>query len=43
MKIRHGYAIWETATKIQSEIKDMIEQMTAFNVSSVDIEIRGID
>lgn len=43
LKIRHGYAIWETAAKIQSEIKDMIEQMTAFNVSSVDIEIRGID
>ncbi len=43
LKIRHGFAIWEAAAEIQSEIKEMIEQMSAFNVSSVDVEIRGID
>lgn len=29
--------------EIQEEIKEMVEKMTAFNVSAIDIEVRGID
>lgn len=43
LKMRHGFALWESVTEIQNEIKEMVEQMTAFNVSLVDIEVRGID
>ena len=43
LKMKHGYPIWEAARQIQWQIKDMVEKMTAFNVSRVDIEVRGID
>ena len=43
LKMRHGFALWESVAEIQNEIKEMVEQMTAFNVSLVDIEVRGID
>ncbi len=43
LKMKHGYPIWEAARQIQEQIKEMVEKMTAFNVSRVDIEVRGID
>lgn len=43
IKLRHGYSVWSTVAEIQRQIKDMVETMTAFNVSTVDVEVRGID
>ena len=41
--MKHGFALWESVCEIQEEIKEMVEKMTAFNVSAIDIEVRGID
>ncbi len=43
IKMKHGFALWESVCEIQEEIKEMVEKMTAFNVSAIDIEVRGID
>lgn len=42
LKLRRGYPLWKSAEELQREIKEMVETMTAFNVSTVDIEVRGI-
>lgn len=42
-RMKHGFALWEAVSEIQEEIKEVVEKMTAFNVSAVDIEVRGID
>ena len=43
LRLRHGYPIWDAARELQDKIKEMVEQMTAFNVSQVNVEVRGID
>ncbi len=43
LKMKHGFALWKSVCEIQEEIKEVVEKMTAFNVSSVNIEVRGID
>jgi len=42
VKVRRGHPIWETAQTFQQQLRDVIEEMTAFNVSKVDVEVRGI-
>lgn len=42
IKIRRGYPIWDSAQAFQERLTAMLEEMTAFNVSKVDIEVRGI-
>lgn len=43
LKLRHGYPIWVSAAELQKNIKEAVETMTAFNVSKIDIEVRGIN
>ena len=43
LRMKHGFALWESVAEIQEEIKEIVEKMTAFNVSVIDIEVRGID
>lgn len=40
---KRGYNIWDTVTKYQKETARIIEQMTAFNIADVDVEVRGIE
>ncbi|HKM28892.1 MAG TPA: hypothetical protein VJY37_04340, partial [Anaerovoracaceae bacterium] len=40
--IKEGYEIWETAMDFQAELASKIEFMTAFNISNVDIEVKGL-
>ena len=43
LRLKHGYSLWEAASELQEQVAAMVEQMTAFNVSRVDVEVRGID
>lgn len=43
VKIRRGYPIWESAQKFQERLNKIIEEMTAFNVARVDVEVRGVN
>ena len=42
IKIRRGYPIWEAAQAFQERLSEVVEEMTAFNVAKVDVEVRGI-
>ena len=42
VKIKGGYPIWETATEFQKAIHNQVELMTAFNVTTVDVEVKGL-
>lgn len=42
VKIKRGYAIWESAIDFQKNIEKEVEKMTAFNVTRIDIEVRGV-
>lgn len=42
VNIKKGYPIWETASEFQRKVHLTIEEMTAFNVSFVNVEVRGI-
>lgn len=42
VNIKKGYPIWETAADFQKKVHLTIEEMTAFNVSFVNVEVRGI-
>lgn len=39
----HGYPIWETAMDYQKKLADVIENMTAFNVERIDVEVKGME
>ena len=39
----YGYSIKETSNKVQEKIKRVIENMTGFNVTDVNIKIASID
>ena len=43
VKIRRGYPIWESAQRLQERLNSTIEEMTAFNVAKVDVEVRGVN
>lgn len=43
VRLKRGYPIWETAQMLQEEINDQVERMTAFNVTEVNVEVRGIE
>ncbi|MBO4235255.1 MAG: hypothetical protein J5928_02260 [Firmicutes bacterium] len=40
--LRESASIWETAMDFQKRLTDVIEEMTAFNVVRVDIEVRSL-
>ena len=42
IKVRHGYSVWDCAEIFQKRVQEMIEKMTAFNVVTVNVEVRGI-
>ena len=42
IRMRKGYPLWETAGIFQTAVKDAVENMTAFNVVRVDVEVRGL-
>ncbi len=43
VNIAHGFTIWDAARSFQSELKQEIEKMTAFNIVDVAVAVRGID
>ena len=43
IKVRAGSPIWETAFRLQEEISEQVERMTAFNVTCVDVEVRAME
>lgn len=43
VKFRKGFPIWESAIEFQNRLEKEIEKMTAFNVTEIDLEIRGIN
>ena len=43
LKIRSRCSLWDDVMKYQKKVNDMVEEMTAFNVSEVNIEIRGVE
>ena len=42
VKIRRGSSVWEAAQDFQEKISGTVEEMTAFNVARVDVEVRGV-
>ena len=43
VKIRREFPIWESAVEFQTKIEEEIEKMTAFNVTEIDLEVRGVN
>lgn len=43
LKINAGCSLWDDVMNFQKEVNDAVEEMTAFNVSEVNIEVRGIE
>ena len=43
LKISSRTSLWDDVMKYQKKVNDMVEEMTAFNVSEVNIEIRGVE
>lgn len=43
VKIKMGFPIWESAIAFQKEIEEEVEKMTAFNVTKIDLEVRGVN
>ena len=43
VKLNRGWPLWETAELFQRRIVKKVEQMTAFNVVEVDVEIRAVE
>lgn len=41
IKIRRGHPIWEAAMAFQKSVEEQIEKMTAFNVTEIEVEVRG--
>jgi uncharacterized alkaline shock family protein YloU len=43
LKISSRCSLWDDVMKYQKKVNDMVEEMMAFNVSEVNIEIRGVE
>ena len=35
--------MWQSAIEFQKNVEEAIEKMTAFNVTEIDLEVRGIN
>ena len=42
VKIKRGFPLWESAMDFQKSLEKELEKMTAFNITRIDVEIRGI-
>lgn len=42
IEVKLGYPIWETAAVFQRALQEAVENMTAFSVMKVDVEVRSI-
>lgn len=42
LMVRRGYSLMEAARELQKKSANMIEEMTAFNIRKMNIEVRGI-
>lgn len=42
IKIRKGFPLWPSAVEFQKKVERQVERMTAFNVTEIDLEIRGV-
>lgn len=43
VKIRAGCSLWDDVMGYQQKVNDAVENMTAFNVTEVNIEVRGVE
>ena len=43
LKINAGCSMWDDVMNFQKKVTDAVENMTAFNVTEVNIEVRGIE
>lgn len=43
IKVRAGFPVWQSAIEFQKNVEEAIEKMTAFNVTEIDLEVRGIN
>ena len=43
LKINAGCSLWDDVMNFQKKVTDAVENMTAFNVTEVNIEVRGIE
>ena len=43
VKIKSNCSLWDDVMDYQKTVNDMVEEMTAFNVSEVNIEVRGVE
>ena len=43
VKTRKGWPIWESTINFQQKVHEAIETMTAFSVSDVTVEVRGVN
>ena len=43
VKIKSKCSLWDDVMDYQKTVNDMVEEMTAFNVSEVNIEVRGVE
>lgn len=43
LKVNAGCSLWNDLERFQKNVTDAVENMTAFNVSQVNIEVRGIE
>ena len=43
VKINTGCSLWDDVMNYQQKVNDAVENMTAFNVTEVNIEVRGVE
>jgi uncharacterized alkaline shock family protein YloU len=43
VRITSACSLWDDMQRFQQKVKDAVEQMTAFNVAEVNVEVRGIE
>lgn len=43
VKIKRGHPLWESAIEFQKKIEEQVEKMTAFNVTEIELEVRGVN
>ena len=43
VKINAGCSLWDDVMEFQKKVTDAVENMTAFNVTEVNVEVRGIE
>ncbi|MBO5995173.1 MAG: hypothetical protein J6Q41_06645 [Firmicutes bacterium] len=43
VKVKANCSLWDDVMDYQKAVNDMVEEMTAFNVSEVNIEVRGVE